>query len=301
MKGVYHQWSLNGNASWKLPLARPSARRGLSLLRQGVDAIRAGRYPRLHAREGDGRGRLRLHRKLQSVPFRRGERRERARGASTPAWPTRLAAFVDDIRGTDIRPHPENQERHKKYRSNQVKVSPLGGVPITVYRSAAIALHGGFISHTSRFRLPPARPFRPRGYPTGSEHKGRFRSLTGQKSATSTSSLRSGAAAATGSEISMGRFFIEYGPIRFHARDPIPTRAAGGDLPWGIATRPRRQVPDRSSNQAAADWGRRVYIRPIAEMNGHWNLLLRVQLERRARAVPPTRRRTTSRRSGAFT
>ena len=46
---------------------------------QGLHAVRAGRRPRLHAREGHGRRRRRLRRLVQPLALGRGERRERAR------------------------------------------------------------------------------------------------------------------------------------------------------------------------------------------------------------------------------
>ena len=39
-------------------------------------------------------------------------------------------------------------------------------------------------------------------------------------------------------------------------------------------------------NGAINAWGRRIYIRPFAEMNGYWNLLLRLHEERRGEAEP---------------
>ena len=68
-----------------------------ALHREELDALRPGRCPRLHARQGRGRRRLPLHRELQPLPFGRAERRERPRGQRSRRCADQLAAFVDEI------------------------------------------------------------------------------------------------------------------------------------------------------------------------------------------------------------
>src|SRR4051794_21681903 len=50
-----------------------------AVLRQALDPVRAGRGPRLHAREGDGHRRHRVRGVVQPLPLGRAERGERAR------------------------------------------------------------------------------------------------------------------------------------------------------------------------------------------------------------------------------
>ena len=70
------QWDAEPALALEGPAAGALPRR---LPRQALDAVRAGRRPRLHARQGDGRRRHRVPRLVQPLALGRGERRERAR------------------------------------------------------------------------------------------------------------------------------------------------------------------------------------------------------------------------------
>ena len=75
---VLLQWAANPVQTWKAPAIAGDSR-GHTVLREGVDAVRAGVGARLHAREGDRLRRHRLPRELQPLALRRVERGERAR------------------------------------------------------------------------------------------------------------------------------------------------------------------------------------------------------------------------------
>ena len=75
----------------ELGLEGTAARAGAlrpAVVGQGLDALCAGRGPRLHARQGHGRRRHRLRRLLQPLALGREERRERARDRRRRRWPS---------------------------------------------------------------------------------------------------------------------------------------------------------------------------------------------------------------------
>src|SRR5262249_26502247 len=104
---------------------RPPAR---ELHRQALDAVRTGRRPRLHAREGHGLRRHGLRRELQPLALRRGQRRERAADRG------RRAARADGgVRRRDPREVPALAAV-----SLDARVRPAAGEP----EGALVLLHG---------------------------------------------------------------------------------------------------------------------------------------------------------------
>ena len=77
---VFQQWRDNGRSAWKIPILA-SVLEHADFRGKRVDPVHARERPRLHAREGDGGGRLGVRRLVQPVALGRAQRRERARGA----------------------------------------------------------------------------------------------------------------------------------------------------------------------------------------------------------------------------
>jgi hypothetical protein len=95
---------------------------------------------------------------------------------------------------------------------------------------------------------------------------GHFRNVTGQRSLT----RHYFPAWGRGPRV-IGPAFVEYGPVPMIA---IQTKGFGGTgeaiTPLGIA-RGRGDDYLIELNEAAAAYGRKAYLRPLPEMNGHWN------------------------------
>jgi hypothetical protein len=68
----------------------------------------------------------------------------------------------------------------------------------------------------------------------------------------------------------MDRFFNEYGPIPMITLNTENKEGREAITSWGIA-QGRGDKYLRQLAEAANRWGKEAYIRPFAEMNGHWN------------------------------
>ena len=98
--------------------------------------------------------------------------------------------------------------------------------------------------------------------------KGRFRSLTGQNSKIHLKfNVWNGG---IDNPNFMDRFFNEYGPIPMITLNTENKAGREAITSWGIA-HGRGDKYLMQLAQAGHRWGKEAYIRPFAEMNGHWN------------------------------